>query len=139
MCWISCYFFLRPSKFFSLIYSIQSQSNKCGAKWLSADETSLNRVGAKKAVRHVVSKRWWPTEPVSFSEASFQEKKYSFLVPWKILLKYLVLKPFLHQNLDSVLGTENWVETLVEGQALSAGRLVREAKHINRFSLEEGL
>ena len=50
-----------------------------------------------------------------------------------------MLKPFLHQNLDSVLGTENWVETLVEGQALSAGRLVREAKHINRFSLEEGI
>ena len=29
--------------------------------WLNADETSLSRVGAKKAVGHIVSKRWWPT------------------------------------------------------------------------------
>ena len=50
-----------------------------------------------------------------------------------ILLKHLVLKPLWHQNLDLVLGTENWVETLVEGQTLSAGRLVRQGKHINRF------
>ena len=56
-----------------------------------------------------------------------------------MLLKYLVLKPLWHQNLDPVLGTENWVETLVEGQTFSAGRLVRQAKHINRFSLEEGV
>ena len=27
----------------------------------------------------------------------------------------------------------------IEGQALNAGRLVRDAKHINLFSLEEGL
>ena len=37
------------------------------------------------------------------------------------------------------LGTETWVETSVEGQTLSAGRLVRQTKHINRFSLEEGV
>ena len=33
------------------------------------------RVGAKKAVGHIVSKRWWPTVPVAFSEARFQVKK----------------------------------------------------------------
>ena len=33
--------------------------------WLSADETNLSRVGAKKAVGHIVSKRWWPTVHVS--------------------------------------------------------------------------
>ena len=33
------------------------------------------RVGAKKAVGHIVSKRWWPTVPVTFSEARFQVKK----------------------------------------------------------------
>ena len=51
-----------------------------------------------------------------------------------ILLKHLVLKPLWRQNLDLVLGTENWVETLVEGQTQSAGRLVRQP-----FSLEEGV
>lgn len=56
-----------------------------------------------------------------------------------ILLKHLVLKPLWRQNLDPVLGTETWVETSVEGQTLSAGRLVRQTKHINRFSLEEGV
>ena len=50
-----------------------------------------------------------------------------------------MLKPLWRQNLDSVLGTETWVETSVEGQTLSAGRLVRQTKHINRFSLEEGV
>ena len=33
------------------------------------------RVGAKKAVGHIVSKRWWRTVPVAFSEARFQVKK----------------------------------------------------------------
>ena len=43
------------------------------------------RVGAKKAVGHIVSKRWWPTVPVAFSEARFQvKKKCLFLAPWKI-------------------------------------------------------
>ena len=56
-----------------------------------------------------------------------------------ILLKHLVLKPLWRQNLDPVLGTETWVETSVEGQTLCAGRLVRQTKHINRFSLEEGV
>ena len=32
---------------------------------MSADETNLSRVGAKKAVGHIVSKRWWPTVHVS--------------------------------------------------------------------------
>ena len=60
-------------------------------------------------------------------------------VPAQVLLKHLVLKPLWRQNLDPVLGTETWVETSVEDQTLCAGRLVRQTKHINRFSLEEGV
>ena len=43
------------------------------------------RVGAKKAVGHIVSKRWWPTVPVAFFRGTFSsQKKCLFLAPWKI-------------------------------------------------------
>ena len=43
------------------------------------------RVGAKKAVGHIVSKKWGPTVGGLGSEARFQvKKKCLFLVPWKI-------------------------------------------------------
>ena len=44
-----------------------------------------------------------------------------------------MLKPLWHQNLDLVLGSENRVETLVESQTPSAGRLVRQGYQKHRF------
>ena len=45
----------------------------CG--WVQMKQVLAVRVGAKKAVGHIVSKKWWPTVGGLGSEARFQVKK----------------------------------------------------------------
>ena len=103
---------------------------------LKQSTTMINHLEGSKRAPNTVSARIAASlhcQPSKSIEKTHGRTKLRFSANTVLWEQNLELKPLWYENLDLLLGTENWVETLVAGQTLSAGRLVRQGKHINRF------
>ena len=75
--------------------------------WLNADETSLSRVGAKKAVGHIVSKRWWPTR-LGPKRPCQKDQRRASVTHIACMCSETSVQPHLPQTLYACSGHTGW-------------------------------